>query len=118
MHELAICQALIVELENIATQHIGKKIVAVNLKVGPLSGVEPKLLESAFSIASCNTIADGAILTVTQSGIVVRCNQCHKESKASVNRLICADCGHWQTELLSGDEMLLNQVELEEIDNF
>jgi len=91
--------------------------VVVNLKVGPLSGVVPKLLESAFSIASCDSNAEGAALTITQSDIVVRCNRCHQESKASANRLICAACAHWQTELLSGDEMLLNQVELDDIPN-
>ncbi len=117
MHELAICQALIEELKIISTQHSGKKIVVINLKIGPLSGVVPKLLESAFSIASCRSVADGAILTITQSDITVRCKQCHLESKASVNRLICAHCGNWQTELLSGDEMLLNQVELDDIPN-
>ena len=114
MHELAICQALIEQLEVIDKQHPGKKIVIVNLKVGPLSGVVPKLLESAFSIARCGSAAQHAKLIITQSDIVVWCNKCKEKSQASINRLVCSNCGDWQTELLSGDEMLLNQVELDE----
>jgi hydrogenase nickel incorporation protein HypA/HybF len=30
-----------------------------------------------------------------------------------MNRLICSDCGDWHTQILSGDELLLESVELE-----
>ena len=42
----------------------------------------------------------------------VRCRSCGAESAAEPNNLVCTACGDWRTELVSGDEMLLAQVEL------
>jgi hydrogenase nickel incorporation protein HypA/HybF len=42
----------------------------------------------------------------------VRCTRCGTESPAHANRLICPACGDFRTQLLSGDELLLAQVEL------
>jgi len=116
MHELAICQALIEQLDAIAVKHAGKQIVEVNLKVGPLSGVVSNLLKDAFSIASQGSYAAKAKLNISKSDIVVRCKQCRCESVVSINKLVCNQCGDWQTELISGDEMLLERVELQEIE--
>ena len=43
----------------------------------------------------------------------VLCKQCGAETRAEINRLVCGECGAWQTQLVSGDEMLLASVELE-----
>jgi hypothetical protein len=37
---------------------------------------------------------------------------CGAESEAAPNRLLCAACGSHHTRLVSGDELLLAQVEL------
>ena len=49
MHELAICQALIAQIEDIAGQR-ASRVRHVCLGVGPLSGVEPRLLENAYPL--------------------------------------------------------------------
>jgi hydrogenase nickel incorporation protein HypA/HybF len=82
------------------------------LQIGPLSGVEPELLQSAFPIARADTIAAGAELVIQQMPVQVRCKTCHAETAATPNRLLCGECGGWQTELLSGDELLLERVEM------
>ncbi len=64
MHELAIGQALIGQVTELAD---GKLAVAVNqifISVGPLSGVEPVQLQNAFPIAAAGTVADGAELHI------------------------------------------------------
>ena len=43
---------------------------------------------------------------------LLRCRSCGTESTATVNCLLCAACGNWQTELARGDELLLLKVEL------
>jgi hydrogenase nickel incorporation protein HypA/HybF len=115
MHELAICQALIEQLDSIAAQYVKKQIVEVNLKIGPLSGVVPQLLVDAFSIAAKASCAEQVKLNISKGDIVVRCKQCETESRVKINQLVCRQCGDWQTELVSGDEMLLERVELQEI---
>jgi hydrogenase nickel incorporation protein HypA/HybF len=113
MHELSICQALVDQLEGIAAQHPGKQVADVYLGIGPLSGVVPQLLNDAFSVARAGTCASTAALHIHESEIIVRCLSCGKQSPAKANRLLCIHCGEWQTELVSGDELLLERVELE-----
>ncbi len=112
MHELAVCQGLMREVERVAHAAGADRVVAVTVRIGPLAGVEPQLLESAYPLASAGTIADGSKLIVEQAALRVRCERCGGQSQAAVNRLICAHCGHWQVQVLSGEELLLARVEL------
>lgn len=112
MHELTVCQDIISQVETIAVSHHALSVEVINLQIGPLSGVEIGLLESAFSIARAGTMAEHAQLKVEAIPIRVKCNSCQAESEVSLNKLVCKQCGNWQTQLISGDEMLLRQVEL------
>lgn len=114
MHELAICQALIDQVTDVATSNGARRVCGITLDVGPLSGVVPDLLENAFGIASAGTVADGASLTINHAPVRIWCRTCRTESDAQVNRLVCAACGDWRTELRSGDELLLRSVVLED----
>ena len=113
MHELAVCQDIIAQVEQLATEHKARAIHSISLEIGPLSGVEAALLEAAFPIASAGTVAEQAQLEITAMVITVKCNECHKQSEASANKLICEHCGSWQTRLVSGDEMLLKRIEMD-----
>jgi len=112
MHEMAICQALLKQIDEIATRENAKEITQIVVRVGPLSGVVPDLLVSAFTIARAGTIAADAELITEDQPIRVRCQNCGTESTVSPNKLICASCGDYRTQLLAGDELLLASVEL------
>ena len=112
MHELALCQALIAEVEAVARRHRAGGVAGVRLLVGPLSGVEPALLQSAFPLAVAGTAVEGAVLSIERSPVRVACERCGAGSEALPNRLVCAACGDWHTRILSGDELTLASVEL------
>jgi hydrogenase nickel incorporation protein HypA/HybF len=112
MHELAVCQALMEQIENIALEEQAAQVMAIHLGIGPLSGVEPRLLEQAFSIASAGSIAVNAELVITSTPIQVSCQQCGQLTEALPNRLVCGSCGDWRTSLISGDELELTSIEL------
>jgi hydrogenase nickel incorporation protein HypA/HybF len=111
VHELSICQALIGQVEQLAREQRARRVGRIELSVGPLSGVEPSLLAQAYPLAAAGTVAEGAELHIGSAPVRVHCSQCERDSEASVNRLLCAHCGAWQTSLLSGDELLLTRVE-------
>jgi hydrogenase nickel incorporation protein HypA/HybF len=113
MHELAICQSLMNQVESIAQERNAASVTSIVIGMGPLSGVEVQLLKNAYPIASAGTIAEHAELVVEQLPIRVKCNSCGTESDASPNKLVCAQCGDWRTTLVSGDELMLMSVELE-----
>jgi hydrogenase nickel incorporation protein HypA/HybF len=111
MHELAVCQALIGQVESIAAEHHARQVNEIFVEIGPLSGVEPQLLEQAFDIASAGTIADGAKLVIRILPVRVSCRECGAITTALPSRLVCGVCGDWHTQLVSGDEMLLASLE-------
>jgi hydrogenase nickel incorporation protein HypA/HybF len=112
MHELAVCQALMEQVEHIAVEQRADQVVAIHLGIGPLSGVEPALLEQAFTVARAGTVADRAELVIDSMAIRVSCKQCGQVTDALPSRLLCGNCGDWHTRLVSGDELLLLHVEI------
>ena len=116
MHELSVCLSLLEEVKRVARENNAGSVTRIIVKIGPLSGVEPDLLRNAYPIAAAGTIAEDAELEIEATSIVVSCNQCGGESPATANRLLCAHCGDYRTKLLSGDEMVLQSLELDDIE--
>ncbi|MGB5452512.1 MAG: hydrogenase maturation nickel metallochaperone HypA [Sedimenticolaceae bacterium] len=117
MHELAVCQGLMNQVEQIARRENAECVTRILLSVGPLSGVEAQLLIDAFSIASAGTVAEGAVLVIEEQAVRVKCLSCGAESDVRPNRLLCGSCGDFRTRLISGDEMMLMSLELERREN-
>ena len=112
MHELSLCQSLIDQVQQLALMHGAQSVGLVTLKVGPLSGVEPALMQHAYPFASVATLAAESTLVIELAPLQVRCESCGAETEAEPSRLVCAACGSCHTQLVSGDEMLLMSVEL------
>lgn len=113
MHELSLCQDLLDQVTAIANSHQAEKVVSITVRIGPLAGVEPKLLESAFSISCIGTMVEQAQLRLETQPLRVMCNVCALESDATISNLLCRHCGECDTRLISGDELILARVELE-----
>lgn len=112
MHELSVCRALLAQVEEVARRHGTKGVAKIVLHIGPLAGVESRLLRQAFILVRTGSVAESTELVIETLPIRVRCQACGAESAASANRLLCGVCGDWRTQLISGDEMLLASVEL------
>ena len=112
MHELSLCQALIEQVEGIAREHGASRVERIRLRVGPLAGVEPLLLQQAYPLVAVGTLAEAAELIIEPAEIRVHCTLCGAETVARANRLLCGVCGAFQTRLVSGDELVLAHLEL------
>jgi hydrogenase nickel incorporation protein HypA/HybF len=112
MHELSVCLSLLQEVERVARQNGAGSVERIIVKVGPLSGIEPDLLRNAWPLASAGSIAEQAELEIELSDIVVSCSACGAETPAKANRLLCGKCGDYRTNLVTGDEMVLQTLEL------
>jgi hydrogenase nickel incorporation protein HypA/HybF len=113
MHELAVCQALLEQVERVARENDARRVVSIVIEVGPLSGIEPRLLEHAYPLAAAGTIAEHASLRVETPPVRVRCRSCGAETDAQPNRIVCGGCGDWQVDVTGGEELLLKRVEIE-----
>jgi hydrogenase nickel incorporation protein HypA/HybF len=113
MHELSVAQALVEQIEYIVREQRASAATRVRLRIGPLSGVVADLLASAFPLAAAGSVAEAASLHIVAAPVRIRCQTCGAESEAAVNRLLCGACGDWHTQVISGDELILESVELE-----
>jgi len=116
VHELSLAQALVEQVDALVAQYRAQRAILIHLRVGPLAGVVPELLAEAFPLAAAGSAAATAQLAFTPSPLRVRCLNCGGEGEASPNHLVCAQCGDWHTQVISGDELLLESVELEGVD--
>lgn len=112
MHELAVAQALVEQVEAVIDQHNATSASLIRVRIGPLAGVVAELLATAFPLAAAGSRMKHAQLEFTHAPIRVRCQTCGADTEAAMNRLICGACGDWHTQILSGDELLLESVEL------
>lgn len=112
MHEFSLCRALLGQLERLALDRGVTQVVGVTLRVGPLSGAEPALLQDAFPLASQGSLAEGAKLIIETVPVLVHCPACQADSEASPNDLRCRRCGAAKTQLRGGDELMLVSADL------
>ena len=111
MHELSIA-ASIVEL---AERHArGRRVRRVELKVGRLRQVVPDSLAFAFELLTRDTPLAGARLEIEQVPASARCESCEAETVLVRFPWRCSRCGGDELELRSGEELLVESLELEE----
>jgi hydrogenase nickel incorporation protein HypA/HybF len=113
VHELAVAQALVEQVDAVIDQHNASAASLIRVRIGPLAGVVPELLASAFPLAAAGSRMERAVLDLVAAPVKVRCQTCGLDTEAAMNRLICGACGDWHTQVISGDELLLESVELE-----
>ena len=113
MHELSVAQALVEQVDAVIDRHGATQVSLVRLRIGPLAGVVPELLATAFPLAAAGSRMEHAELEFTHAPIQVHCQTCGLDTEAAMNRLLCGACGDWHTQVISGDELLLESIELE-----
>jgi hydrogenase nickel incorporation protein HypA/HybF len=111
VHELSLADAVV----TIARDHArGRRVTRVDVKIGRLRQVVPDALEFAFELVAAGTEVEGAELRVEHVPARVRCARCAVESDADEFPLACARCGSVDVDVVAGEELLVESLELEE----
>ena len=113
MHEMSTCKKLIEQIEKHAQSQPDQVIVNIKLSIGELARVDIDELVELFPIASIGTRAENAKLTIERQPISIKCLSCSKEANVSIANMNCPVCGAENTQLLSGTDMLLTELEFE-----
>ncbi|MBV9918706.1 MAG: hydrogenase maturation nickel metallochaperone HypA [Solirubrobacterales bacterium] len=109
MHELSIAQAVV----QIVSDHAaGRRVEKVELRVGHLRQVVPAALEFAFELLASGSLLDGAELVIEDVPARGCCRECGTETVMSAFPLQCSDCRGFDLELLAGEELLVEAIEL------
>jgi hydrogenase nickel incorporation protein HypA/HybF len=112
MHESSLCRALISQVEQIAVQHNATAVKVVEVGIGPLSGIHAEELRHAFPAATANTPVQDAELVVHERPLRLSCLDCGRESESRSVDYQCRWCCSDKVQLLSGDQIMIENVEL------
>jgi hydrogenase nickel incorporation protein HypA/HybF len=111
VHELSIADRIV----SIAARHAnGRPVTKVEVKVGYLRQVVPSALGFAFELVAQGTPIDGARLELEIVPAAGICRGCGTTSELSSFPLQCSSCGGFDLEVIRGEELLVEALELEE----
>lgn len=113
MHEFSLVQSLLASVERTAAEHGADGVTRIVVRYGPLSGVVPHLLTTAFDTFKEGTIAAGARLDLAPEALRLTCRGCGETSDVDLPRFKCPHCGSNDVGSENGDALILEQVELE-----
>jgi hydrogenase nickel incorporation protein HypA/HybF len=118
MHEFSICEemvrVLLVELEK---QPPGARLRRARVVTGRLRQIVPESLSFAFEVLTRNTPAAGAQLDIVTAPIVVKCRSCAWQGELSEMVFQCGACGAREVQMVGGDELYLESLEIERADS-
>lgn len=111
MHEYSIVQALLAQVANEAQRHGALRVHAVRVRIGEIAGVETELLRTAYETIRRGTACEHAPLEIAEAPVRWECPVCAAPAIPG-EPLRCRGC-HEPLRLVSGDEILLDRIELE-----
>lgn len=113
MHELSIVLSMIDVAAEEAERQGGGRVIAIHLRLGPLSGVIRDALLGAWELACESSPLAGCRLAIEVVPITIDCPRCRSAQPArSIQDLCCAACGAAPTRILTGREMEVVALEL------
>jgi hydrogenase nickel incorporation protein HypA/HybF len=111
LHEYSIVGAMIARIETEARDRNAVAVRRVRVRIGELSGVDPDLLATAYTIFRERSVCEGAELSIERVQARWQCAACG-EAGMSNGYLRCRICGG-AANLVQGDEIILQQIEME-----
>lgn len=114
MHELSIADAILETVRGEASRRAGARIVAVGVRVGELSGVNPDALRFSFEALVAGTELDPLSLEIEPCPRRERCEECGETFEPAEFTLICPNCGGHDTRCISGHELEVAYLEIAE----
>lgn len=117
MHELSVAQGILDLVQQHVPQGQAASVRAVTVRLGALSGVVAESLEFCFSAIVAGTPYGAAFLSIDRVPTRAGCADCSGEFGVEGLVFRCPDCGGPHVRLISGDELQVVAVELEEAES-
>jgi hydrogenase nickel incorporation protein HypA/HybF len=111
MHELSLATGIV---ETVTKHAEGRRVTAVEMRIGTLRQVVPESLAFYFGICSRDTVCEGAALEQEIIPARVRCRSCGEEWELSQPDFRCRVCAGTDVEVVSGTEFEVDSIEVTE----
>ncbi len=109
MHELSLTRSIVSACVEHAKE---RRVRAVHLRVGLLSGVEPHALSFCFELCARGTVVEGAELVIEPVMGRGHCQGCDQRVDLDSPIGICPCERRERVTLVAGDELVLDAMEV------
>ena len=113
MHEMSIVMSVLDTVQDEVRKHPGSRATKIGLRIGEWSGVDQESLRFCFDSLVCSEAKPPA-LEIEYLPRRNRCAACGEVFRLKDFEIVCPRCGNSPTDPVSGDEMDIAFVELEE----
>jgi hydrogenase nickel incorporation protein HypA/HybF len=114
MHEMGIASSILDSVRSEAEKKPGMRVLSLGLRIGELSGVSPESLEFCLQCLVKDTEFDGLGIEIERTPRRHRCPKCNREFDVIDYEVVCPGCGEFGTQLVSGDELEIAYLEVED----
>jgi hydrogenase nickel incorporation protein HypA/HybF len=112
VHELPVTQSIvesvIEEMNSLRLERVG----AVHLKLGRMTTFVPDCIKFYYEALIANTPLEGSRLIIEEIDVTGRCNSCCRQLAFDEPFFICPECGSVDIEIISGQELLIDTLEV------
>lgn len=115
MHELAVTKSILKLALDHAAQNGGTEILSIHLAIGEMRNLEEDWIQRYFDYISKGTIAEKAVIKVRKIPAAFLCKKCGQQFVPNLKedkKMLCTHCGSFEYDLVTGRELLVEQLEV------
>jgi hydrogenase nickel incorporation protein HypA/HybF len=114
MHEYSVVRSLLGQVATTVEPRHASRVSKIQLAVGEFAGIDAQLLELAFKQLAPQTFSEEVRLVVRSIPLQARCSKCDQTFPVESFRFVCPHCGDTGVKIVSGQELILESVTIEE----
>jgi hydrogenase nickel incorporation protein HypA/HybF len=114
MHEMGIASSVLEAVRGEMRRYPGARPARVSLRIGEMAAIDQESLRFCFEALSSGTDLEGLQLEIEQCPRRHRCKDCGNEFNVADYDFQCRMCGALNSECISGDELELAYMEIED----
>jgi hydrogenase nickel incorporation protein HypA/HybF len=117
MHEMGIANSVLEAVRTEASRHPDNRPVKVGLRIGELAAIDQESLRFCFEALTARTDLDGLQLEIEFRPRRHHCPACRTDFVVHDYHFQCPGCHSLTSECVSGDELELTFLELEQYES-
>lgn len=117
MHELGITKRILDIALKTAAEQGASRIKSIRLRIGEWTSIDPDCIQFYFDAIAAETAAEKATLVVERVPLAAKCSTCGSPFVPANLTFRCPGCGGSDVEIVSGREMYVESVEVEQNGN-
>lgn len=114
MHEIGIANSILDAVRTESARHPETEPRKVGIRIGELAGVDSDALKFSFEVLTRGTYLERLELEIINCSRRHRCLVCETEFVVKEYNTQCPQCSAGRTQCISGDELELAYLEMEE----